>query len=79
MDVSRVAEGSDVMNVRSSCSVCGGVFPPLQKAQGWGSLGKVRPQTAFQARVRSGRTVGGGIDDGKEVQRHGYTVDNIAS
>ncbi len=38
-----------------------------------------RPKTTFQARGRSGRTVGGGIDDGKEVQRHGYTVDNIAS
>jgi signal transduction histidine kinase len=36
-------------------------------------------KTAFQGRVRSGRTVGGGTDDGKEVQRHGYTVDNIAS
>ena len=44
MDVSRVVEGSDVMGVRSTCSVCGGVFPPLQKAQGWGSLSKVRPR-----------------------------------
>src|SRR5208283_4172224 len=32
------------MGVRSTCSVCGGVFPPLQKTQGWGSLGKVRPR-----------------------------------
>src|SRR5208282_954446 len=51
-------------------------LPPLKPTEG---LSGPPSKTTFPIRVRSGRTVGGGNDDGKEVQGHGYTVDNIAS